>query len=84
MLTALLGEGECLGPPLVVPLADSFRPPDLADALDQSYQRGLEYLMLSRRREADATMQTRRIRERIADLESPAAAGDPTPVTRRR
>lgn len=72
-LTALLSEGERLGPPLVVPLADSFPPPDLADALDRSYQRGLEYLMLSRRQEADATMQIRLIREQITDLESRAA-----------
>src|SRR5215469_17751372 len=67
-LTLLLGEGERLGPPLAVPVADSSRSPDLAETLDRSYQRGLELLQATRRQALDASTVTRRIREQIASL----------------
>jgi DNA-binding XRE family transcriptional regulator len=72
-LTMLLSEGERLGPPLVVPLTNSFRVPDLAETLDRSYQRGLELLQATRRRAMDAGTVTRRIREQVASLDPQAA-----------
>lgn len=83
-LTVLLSEGERLGPPLVVPLANSSRLPDLAEALDRSYQRGLELLQATRRRAMDASTVTRRIREEIAGLDPQSATGEQAGELRRQ
>jgi hypothetical protein len=83
-LTMLLSEGERLGPPLAVPLANSSRSPDLAETLDRSYQRGLEILQATRRRAMDASTVTRRIREQIASLDPQSATGEQAGVLRRQ
>jgi len=83
-LTVLLSEGERLGPPLVVPLANSSRSPDLAETLDRSYQRGLELLQAARRRAMDASTVTRRIREQIASLDPQSATSEQAGELRRQ
>ena len=83
-LTVLLGEGEHLGPPLVVPLANSSRAPDLAEALDRSYQRGLELLQATRRRAMDASTVTRRLREQIAGLDPQSSTSEQAGDLRRQ
>jgi hypothetical protein len=83
-LTVLLSEGERLGPPLAVPLADSSRSPDLAETLDRSYQRGLELLQASRRRAMDASTVTRRVREQIASLDPQSATREQEGELRRQ
>lgn len=83
-LTVLLGEGEHLGPPLVVPLADSSRSPDLAEILDRSYQRGLELLQATRRQALDASTVTRRLREQIAGLDPRSATREQAGELRRQ
>jgi phage shock protein A len=69
-LTALMGEGPSLGPPLVIPAADVTRQPDLAEALDWSYQLGLARRQAGRRRVAAAATTAERLRRQIAELES--------------
>jgi hypothetical protein len=68
-LTALIGEGDRLGPPLVVSLARSTRPADLPEALDRSYQDRLGRLHIVRRLGADAATLTREIQIQVTDLE---------------
>jgi hypothetical protein len=68
-LTVLIGEGDRLGPPLVVSLARSTRPADLSDALDRSYQDRLGRLQMLRRLTADAVTLTRDIQIQVTDLE---------------
>jgi DNA-binding XRE family transcriptional regulator len=68
-LTALIGGGDRLGPPLVVSLARSPGPGDLSEALDRSYQDRLDRLQLVRRHVADAATLTREIQIQITDLE---------------
>ncbi len=68
-LTALIGEGDQLGPPLVVSLARSARPADLAEALDRSYQDRLGRLQIMRRLVGDAVTLARDIEIQVTDLE---------------
>jgi phage shock protein A/DNA-binding XRE family transcriptional regulator len=69
-LTALLGEGAGLGPPMVVSLAPPLPQADLPEALDRSYQHRLDRLQIVRRGVSDAAMLTRRVQLQIAELES--------------
>jgi phage shock protein A len=71
-LAALMNEGVSLGDPLVVSTADSW-PWALAEALDRSYQEGLERLQLLRRRVAGAATLVRDIQDQVAELESAQA-----------
>jgi hypothetical protein len=71
-LAALMNQGASLGDPLVVSTADSW-PWALAEALDRSYQEGLERLQLLRRRTADAVTLVRDIQDQVAELESAQA-----------
>ena len=73
-LAALMSEGASLGPPLVVPAADSSSPEDLMAALDSSHQDQLEQLNAVRRRVAETAMLVRDLQNRLADLESAQAA----------
>ena len=68
-LTALLGEGDSLGPPMVVSLAGPARP-DPREALDVSYQHQLEQMQIVRRAVADAATLAQDVRAEIAELES--------------
>jgi Helix-turn-helix domain len=68
-LTALIDEGDRLGPPLVVSLARSSRPADLAEALDRSYAGRLGRLQIVRRLVGDAVMLAREIQIQVTDLE---------------
>jgi DNA-binding XRE family transcriptional regulator len=68
-LTALIDEGDRLGPPLVVSLARPMRPADLAEALDRSYQDRLGRLQIVRRLVGDAVMLVREIQIQVTDLE---------------
>jgi len=68
-LTALIGEGDRLGPPLVVSLARPARSADLPEALDRSYQQRLGRLQIVRRLAADAVTLTRDIQIQVTDLE---------------
>jgi len=68
-LTALIGEGDRLGPPLVVSLARSTRPADLPEALDRSYQDRLGRLQILRRLVADTVTLAREIQIQVTDLE---------------
>ncbi len=68
-LTALIGEGDRLGPPLVVSLERSTRPCDLSEALDRSYQDRLGRLQILRRLLADAATLAREIQIQATDLE---------------
>ncbi len=88
-LTALMSEGTTLGPPLVIPLAYTAWPRHLAEALDQAYQRGLEWTQAARIRVAQAAAVAQRLRGQIAALESlpageQAEAGDQLAGRRRR
>lgn len=69
-LTALMSEGASLGPPLVIPVADSAPPEDLMAALDSSYEDRLERLKAVRRRVAETAMLVRDLQDRLAELES--------------
>jgi DNA-binding XRE family transcriptional regulator len=69
-LTALMSEGASLGPPLVVPIADSSRPEDLMAALDSAYADRLERMTVMRRRVAEAATLVRDLQKRLAELES--------------
>jgi hypothetical protein len=68
-LTALIDEGDRLGPPLVVSLARPMRPADLAEALDRSYQDRLGRLQIVRRLAADTAALAREIQIQVTDLE---------------
>ena len=69
-LTALLGDGAGLGPPLVVSLAPPLPQADLPEALDRLYQHRLDLLQTVRRFVSDAAMLTRRVQLQITELES--------------
>lgn len=69
-LTALLGEGAGLGPPMVVSLAPPVAQGDLPEALDRLYQQRLDLLQTVRRGVSDAAMLTRRVRLQVTELES--------------
>jgi phage shock protein A len=69
-LTALLGEGAGLGPPMVVSIAPPLPQADLPEALDRSYQHRLDGLQTVRRDVSDAAMLTRRLQLQITKLES--------------
>ena len=74
-LAALISEGASLGPPLVVPVAETW-PEDLAAALDASYQHRLDRLQVVRKRAAEAACLVRDIQEQIDELESARARLD--------
>ena len=69
-LAALMSEGASLGPPLVMPAADSSAPEELMAALDSSYQDRLERLTAVRRRVAQTAMLVRDLQGRLAELEA--------------
>jgi phage shock protein A len=71
-LTALMNEGASLGPPLVVPVAETW-PEDLAAVLDASYQHRLDRLQVVRKRAAEAAWLVKDIQEQIDELESARA-----------
>ncbi len=71
-LAALISEGASLGPPLVLPVAETW-PEDLAAALDASYQHRLDRLQLVRKRTADAAWLVRDLTDQIDELESAQA-----------
>jgi len=71
-LVALMSEGASLGPPLVVPVAETW-PEDLAAALDASYQHRLDRLQVVRKRAAEAASLVRDIQDQIDELESARA-----------
>src|SRR5580693_2064490 len=71
-LAALMSEGASLGPPLVVPVAETW-PEDLAAALDASYQHRLDRLQLVRKRVAGAAWLVRDIQDQVDELESARA-----------
>jgi phage shock protein A len=66
-LVMLMREGASLGNPLVISTADSW-PWALAEALDRSYQQGLERLTALRRGEADAAALVNDIQDQVAEL----------------
>jgi phage shock protein A/DNA-binding XRE family transcriptional regulator len=74
-LAALMSEGASLGPPLVVPVAETW-PEDLAAALDASYQHRLDRLQVVRKRAAEAACLVRDIQDQIDELESAQARLD--------
>jgi phage shock protein A len=71
-LAALMSEGASLGPPLVVPVAETW-PEDLAAALDASYQYRLDRLQLVRKRAAAAAGLVKDIQDQVDELESARA-----------
>jgi len=71
-LAALISEGASLGPPLVVPVAETW-PEDLAAALDASYQHRLDRLQVVRKRAAEAASLVRDIQDQVDELESARA-----------
>src|SRR5580704_6689690 len=74
-LAALMSEGASLGPPLVVPAAETW-PEDLAAALDASYQHRLDRLQVVRKRAAEAARLVQDIQDEIDELESARARLD--------
>ncbi|HJY94119.1 MAG TPA: hypothetical protein VJ371_04150, partial [Streptosporangiaceae bacterium] len=68
-LAALMTEGASLGPPLVVPVAETW-PEDLAAALDASYQHRLDRLQAVRRRAGEAAWLVKDIQDHVDELES--------------
>ena len=82
-LTALMSEGASLGPPLVIPAADSSPPEDLMTALDSSYEDRLERVKAVRRRVAETAMLVRNLQDRLAELESAQTAQQETAEVRR-
>ena len=68
-LAALMSEGASLGPPLVVPVAETW-PEDLAAALDASYQHRLDRLQLVLKRAAGAASLVKDIQDQVDELES--------------
>jgi len=71
-LAALMSEGATLGPPLVVPVAETW-PEDLPAALDAAYQHRLDGLKAVRKRVADASWLVKDIQDQIDELESARA-----------
>jgi hypothetical protein len=71
-LAALMSEGASLGPPLVVPVAETW-PEDLPVALDAAYQHRLDGLKTVRKRVADASWLVKDIQDQIDELESARA-----------
>jgi phage shock protein A/DNA-binding XRE family transcriptional regulator len=71
-VTALLGEGPRLAPPLVVAAESGLLAHDPRDALDYSYQRQLELLTRVRRGVADVATSRRRLELQIGQLEAQA------------
>lgn len=71
-LAALMSEGASLGPPLVVPVAETW-PEDLAAAPDASYQYRLDRLQLVRKRAAGAAGLVKDIQDQVDELESARA-----------
>jgi phage shock protein A len=71
-LAALMSEGASLGPPLIVPVAETW-PEDLAAALDASYQHRLDRLQLVRKRAAGAAWLVKDIQDQVDELESARA-----------
>ena len=74
-LAALISEGASLGPPLVVPVADTW-PEDLAAALDDSYQHRLDRLQVLRKRTAEAASLVKDLQDQVDELESARARLD--------
>ena len=71
-LTALMSEGASLGPPLVVPVTESW-PEDLPGALDASYQHRMDRLQVMRKRAAEAAWLVKDMQEQIDQLTSAQA-----------
>jgi phage shock protein A len=71
-LAALMSEGVSLGPPLVVPVAETW-PEDLPAALDASYQHRLDRLQAVRKRTAGAAWLVKDIQDQVDELESARA-----------
>ena len=71
-LAALISEGASLGPPLVVPVAETW-PEDLAGALDASYQHRLDRLQVLRKRAAEAAWLAKDVQDQVDELESAQA-----------
>jgi phage shock protein A len=71
-LAALMSEGASLGPPLVVPVAETW-PEDLPAALDASYQHRLDRLQVVRKRVAEAAWLVKDLQDQIDELESARA-----------
>src|ERR1700722_8366392 len=71
-LAALMSEGASLGPPLVVPAAETW-PEDLPAALDASYQHRLDRLQAVRKRTAGAAWLVKDIQDQVDELESARA-----------
>ena len=71
-LAALMSEGASLGPPLVVPVAETW-PEDLPAALDASYQHRLDRLQAVRKPAADAAWLVKDIQDQVDELESARA-----------
>jgi phage shock protein A len=71
-LAALMSEGASLGPPLVVPVAETW-PEDLSAALDASYQHRLDRLQVVRKRVAEAAWLVKDLQDQIDELESAGA-----------
>jgi hypothetical protein len=70
---AMLDAGECLGPPLVVPLeSEPWPPADPREALDVSYQRQLDALQAVRRGVADVATSRKRVELQVGQLEESA------------
>src|ERR1700722_12318989 len=74
-LAALISEGASLGPPLVVPVADTW-PEDLAAALDDSYQHRLDRLQVLRKRTAEAASLVKDLQDQVDELEAARARLD--------
>ncbi len=75
-LAALAEEGDRLGPPLVIAVADRLRPDELLSALDRRYQAWLESMTVMRRRVAEVATLRKDIGRQLAELESLQAARD--------
>jgi hypothetical protein len=73
-LTALATDGEGLGPPLVISLADWPRPEDLPDALDRCYQARLKSTTAMRHRTAEAATLRKDIERQLTELELAAGS----------
>ena len=71
-LAGLISEGASLGPPLVVPVAETW-PEDLAGALDASYQHRLDRLQVVRKRAAEAAWLVKDLQDQVDELESARA-----------
>jgi phage shock protein A len=75
-LAALAADGDRLGPPLVIALADRLRPDELLSALDRHYQAWLESMTVMRRRVAEVATLRKDIERQLAELEPPRAMRD--------